>query len=225
VLGQKNKNFTWLIYVDPATDIKRFSILSDSPIAVELVLAEDYPAMMKDLVSRIRAASTPYVITSRMDNDDAISSIYIETIQEAFQAKDKLIINLNSGFDYHSQLHLLTRWNKRFRNGFMSLIEERSSARLFSVYGFPHWKPPAEATIHNCEGSAYWIYWRHGVNYSDQEKKGIPLYVKPDMSSFPPAVQAIPISFKNTTRYFLEWLPRVILRRIRKMISPGTPES
>lgn len=225
VLRQTQINFTWLIYVDPSTDLGRFTMLKDSPVTIELVFADDFPAMKKDIISRIRAASSPYVITSRMDNDDVISDMYIQTIQDAFQPKDKLIINLNSGFDYHSQLHLLTKWNKRFRNGFMSLIEASNAATIYSVYGFPHWKPPVEATVHNCEGPPYWIYWRHGINYSDQEKKGIPVFFKPDMAAFPPAVQAISISFKNATRYFLEWLPSMIKRRLRRITRPGEIES
>lgn len=225
VLRQTQTNFTWLIYIDPTTDMERFTFLKDSPVSIELISAEDFPAMKQDIIYRIRAASTPYVITSRMDNDDVISSLYIQTIQDAFQPKDKRIINLNSGYDYHSQIQLLTKWNKRFRNGFMSLTEATNAVTLYSVYGFPHWKPPVEATIHNCEGPAYWIYWRHGVNYSDQEKKGIPIFIKPDMSAFPPAVQSISISIKNTTRYFLEWLPGVIVRRIRRMTRSSEMES
>lgn len=225
VLAQTNVNFTWLIYVDPATNLSRFTFLKDSPIAFELIFVVDFPAMKEDIISRIRAASSPYVITSRMDNDDVISSMYIETIHDAFQPKDKLIINLNSGFDYHSRLQMLTKWNKRFRNGFMSLIEASNASTIYSVYGFPHWRPPAEATIHNCEGPPYWIYWRHEVNYSEQEMKGIPVFFKPDMAAFPPAVQAIPISLKNTTRYFLQWLPGMMKRRLRRLIRPGEIES
>ncbi|MDZ4748609.1 MAG: glycosyltransferase [Saprospiraceae bacterium] len=225
VLGQTNTNFTWLIYVDPTTDLERFTLLKDSPIAIELIFAEDFLAMKRDIISRIRAVSSPYVITSRMDNDDVVSSIYIQTIQDAFQQKDKLIINLNSGFDYHSQVHLLTKWNKRFRNGFMSLIEAQNAASIYSVYGFPHWKPPVDFAIHNCDGPPYWIYWRHGVNYSNQETKGIPVFIKPDMSAFPTAVRAITISFKNTTRYLLEWMPRVIKRRMIRWIRQSENES
>jgi hypothetical protein len=219
VIGQRNTNFEWLIYMDPSTSLDEFAHLTESTFPVHFIFATDYEDMIKDIRLRIVAAPSSFVITTRLDNDDVISSVFIETIQQSFQPRDKLIINLNAGYDYHSNIHLLTKWNRRYRNNFMSLVEDKNADRLYTVYGFPHWKPPAEAEIVNIEGQPYWIYWRHGMNFSDQEKRGIPVFSKPDPKLFSYTVSSISISWKNTLHYFAVWFPKMLKRRLSKIFT------
>lgn len=221
VLGQISKNFKWLIYFDPSTSLEEIAYMLHSRVPVEFILTKDYHSMVQDIIHRIREAPTPYVITSRMDNDDAISSIFIQSIQQAFIPVDKTIINANSGYVYDSAHRLLTRWNKRYKNQFLSIIEDKNADRLYTVYGFPHWKPPAEVSIINIQGPPYWIYWRHSDNFSDQQRTGIPMFTKNRLNTYPQAVQRIPISWKSTIAYAIQWLPKVIGRRLKNIFRSG----
>lgn len=219
VLAQSNNNFKWLIYFDPATPLEELGYVLEGRVPVEFIYTQDYPSMVLDIIDRIRAAPTPYVVTSRIDNDDAISSIFIQSVQDAFVPEDKTIINPNSGYIYESNNQLLTRWNKRFKNQFLSIIEHKDSGQVYSVYGFPHWKPPMEASIINIQGPPYWIYWRHSHNFSDQKRTGIPIFIKTKLRAYPTAVQSIPISWKFTLKYALHWFPKVVKRRLKNVFA------
>src|SRR5687768_2976076 len=80
VLEQVNKNFTWLIYLDhhtPRSILDQINFLCESAISTELIFIDDYSNLLKDLKEKIKQANSPYVITSRLDNDDIISRSFI----------------------------------------------------------------------------------------------------------------------------------------------------
>jgi len=225
VLKQTCTTFKWLIYFNPATSLEEIAYLKDDRIPVEFIFTEDFNSMVQDIAAKIKEAPTTYVICSRIDSDDAISSIYIEAIQNAFVPIDKTIINLNSGYIYESNNRLLTRWNQRFNNQFISLIEDKNSARIYTIYGFPHWKPPLEAHMVNIQGPPYWIYWRHSDNFSDQKRTGIPIFIKNGLSAYPLAVRKIPISWKTTVAYACHWFPRMFRRRLKLLFKSSEPNT
>jgi hypothetical protein len=222
VMEQTNTNFKWLIYFYPATPIDEIRYLLNGRVPVEFIFTEDFHSMLKDIEDKIRNASSHYVMTSRIDNDDAISGIFIQSIQNVYRPVDKTIINPNSGYIYEASNQLLTRWNKRYRNQFLSIIEHKHADILYTVYGFPHYKPPPEARIINIEGPPYWIYWRHSHNFSDQRRTGIPIFFKNKLKVYPIAVRTIPISWKNTASYAFLWFPEVLKRRLKNLFRVGS---
>src|SRR5688500_283747 len=217
VLEQVNKNFTWLIYLDrhtPVSILKQINFLNESEVSTEIIFIDDYDNLVQDLVRKIKQANSPYVITSRLDNDDSISRSFINDIQRAFRPLNGMIINFPKGYEYNIQQRVFTKWNRRFKNQFMSLIESCDADDVQSVYGFPHWKVPPTSSIVNIEQKPNWIYLGHHLNYSNLPITGIPLFVKPgELKLFPQAIRQAPISISNTLKYTLTWLPRVMKRR------------
>src|SRR5690606_20280404 len=57
---------------------------------------------------------TPFFITSRLDNDDALHYSYIHTVQSLAIAKNKTVIDLTKGY----QLHISNKMN--YANSFTS---------------------------------------------------------------------------------------------------------
>lgn len=221
VLEQTSTNFKWLIYFDPSTSLEELAYLQQGPVQVEFIFTADFSTMVMDIVGKIKDAPTRYVMCSRIDSDDAISSIFIEAVQKAFVPIDKTIINPNSGYIYESNNRLLTRWNQRVRNQFISIIEDTKSENIYSVYGFPHYKPPIESHIVNIQGPPYWIYWRHSDNFSNQRRTGIPIFIKNGLKTYPLAVRKIPISWETTFAYTCHWFPEMFWRRLKLLFKIG----
>jgi|SRR5687768_15659138 len=217
VLEQVNTKFTWLIYLNPDTPItimQQLEFLIKCNIKTELVFANDYEQMIKDIVGKIKNAPSPYVITSRLDNDDIISRFFIRDVQKSFKPHHSTIINFNSGFEYSTLDRVLKKWNTRHHNQFISIIEEKEAPEIHSIYGFPHWGLPRNSEIINISGQVYWIYLRHDLNYSGSAITGIPYFLKlKALDMFPLSMRRMPISFINTFQYATKWLPAMLKRR------------
>lgn len=217
VMEQTNKHFTWLIYLDhgtPQNITERIQFPEKDKITAELVFSKDFSMMLQDLVQKIKNSTTPYVITSRLDNDDIISKYFIDDIQRAFQPHHGMIINFTRGYEFNLRKHVLTKWNARFKNQFISIIEKRESNDIKSIYGFPHWRDPADSSILNIAGQPYWIYIGHQLNHSGLPITGIPFFSRPnDLNLFPVSIREIRLSFPQTIWYTLKWLPKVFRRR------------
>ena len=171
--------------------------------------------MIDDLIFKIKNAPTPFVITTRMDNDDIISSHFISQVQQSFIQQHNTIINLNAGYEYSVEDQVLKKWNTRFKNQFISLIEQSDNDSIQSVYAFPHWRLPEDAKVINVPGRPYWIYLIHELNYSGSKVTGIPVFIKPrHLKDFPLAVRKLKLSTIHTFRYGVKWFPKMVRRRL-----------
>lgn len=218
VLEQTNFNFTWIIYFHPdtpSTILKQLDLPSAN-FTTEIAFTKDYSSMMEDIVAKIKSATSPFVITSRLDNDDIIGRYFIRDIQNAFSPKHSTIINFTTGFEYSFLDGVLKKWNTRFNNQFTSIIEKKDDPEIHSIYGFPHWRLPQNATVINLDGQSSWMYLRHNLNYSGSVITGIPVFLKSkELQMFPASVREIPTSLINTLNYTVKWLPQVLRRRIK----------
>src|SRR5687768_15010598 len=80
VSGQSNKNFTWLIYCDVGTSeniIKRINNATKGIESVQLIPAPNFNEMLSHLRNLTGSGPTPFVITTRLDNDDGIGIHFI----------------------------------------------------------------------------------------------------------------------------------------------------
>lgn len=221
VLNQSNKNFTWLIYMNsntPASILDQMEYLKQNP-HINFIFLSDYPAMLNDIISRIKNVNTPFVITTRLDNDDIVSMYFIRDIQKLFRPVHQTMINFTAGFEYSILDCVLRKWNLRFNNPFSSLIEDKDSPSILSIYGFAHWQIPRSVEMINVRGESYWMYLRHELNYSGSVYTGIPIFLKlKQLDMFPDSVRSIPISWFNTIKYGVGWFPKVIKRRSKNSL-------
>lgn len=222
VVAQTEKNFIWLWYLAPETPVGFIQRITSFPLAsveVDIRYVRDYSDMLHDTQQYIRRLHTPFVITTRLDNDDIISQDFIARVQSSFLPQERTIINFLAGYEYGSRDHVLKRWNVRYMNQFISLIESTQAVDLLTIYQFPHWKIPARANIVNIGGSPYWIYLRHALNYSEQKINAIPVFRKSSpLARFPAFRADVPISFLHTLRYAIAWFPHMVTRRIRNVL-------
>lgn len=83
----------------------------------------DGPFLDSHIVSTVHdlgLADRTHLITSRVDNDDALASDFIETVQEQFDGQERLFIEFPRGIEYSNGDYYRKTWRS---NPFLSLIE------------------------------------------------------------------------------------------------------
>jgi Putative rhamnosyl transferase len=172
VRGQTNQNFKWLVYFDSETPgiykqkIEQYAAWENFvPIYVD---CEFNPEVNLRYVSNYLDNSTPYLITSRIDNDDSISKTFIQTIQDNFCEQELEFISFVYGYV----------WNQgklyRFKypsNPFLSLVERMpnsSSTSLKTVFCGHHSQMTSLGSLRSITDQVGWLQVVHGRNVSNR---------------------------------------------------------
>lgn len=128
VSGQLNQNFQWIVFFDvdtPDEYVKmintykeRFSLFVPCFVAS---MGEFFEAVKSEIKGRL-SAQTSYLITSRLDNDDALHHLYIDEVQKQFRPHNDIVLNFRKGcvFDVEKRC-LYAHTNES--NHFLSRIE------------------------------------------------------------------------------------------------------
>ena len=222
VLQQTKKNFTWMIFLDSNTDagyLKRLDKVLDQASNVQKIFVDDFHGMLSYLRDSIQQASTPYVMTSRLDNDDMISQDYIESAQNLFKPVHQMVLNFISGFELDLKNRYIKYWSDRPKNQFITLIEDKSKQNILSIYGFPHYSLPDDATLVDHGGGPKWIYTRHDYNYSAQKINARPVFSTNVLKDFP-SLSHWEISYVQTGLYVMRWFIKyaipILKRKLKK---------
>lgn len=226
VLQQSSNNFTWIIYFDrstPPSITDRISFFKNKSPNVIIAFVDDYPEMLSDISSKIKTTPEPFVITSRLDNDDLISNTFIADVQQSFLPEHNTIINFNAGYEFSIWDHVMKRWNNRPHNQFISLIEDTTKLSTGSIYSFPHWKAPQIGRVINIAGEPHWMYLRHENNYSGQAVRALPVFSRKNLAMFPEAIRQSKLSFFNSMIYTIRWIPVIAASKSKRIFSPKKP--
>lgn len=217
IAGQSEKNFKWIIYCDVNSserDIENIhkSVLSVPEASIRFV--SDFDHLLTDLKLLMQNVSTPYVITSRVDNDDGLGRQYIYQVQKHFVGKDKTIINLEGGILYDTENRILTEIKHGRRNHYGSLVEEIfPPENLVTVVGYPHDRPPESYPIVEVYQPYSWLKIIHSRNLSSRTN-GIPVLPAKVLAHYDIAKNNITISYKNTWKYMANRFLKIVQRNL-----------
>jgi hypothetical protein len=161
--AQTERQFTWLVFLDSGTpqwlkDIVE-TTMSDivHPVYVDGLFTAEYAA---DVVGRL--TKTPYVITTRVDNDDAISSDFVETIQREFTGQRLEFVNLVNGAQYFDEKVYLRPYT---RNPFVTLVESAQDGLPLTVFAKRHYEIDKVGPVRNVRTNhPMWLQVVHGEN-------------------------------------------------------------
>jgi hypothetical protein len=106
-----------------------------------------------------------YIITTRLDNDDALGIEFIETTQRAFSGQRFEFINLTNGY----VLNLNKDWLYKYEhpsNPFLSLIEDVEEFK--TVYCGDHGELLSTGKVKQLETKPLWLQVVHGRNQTNQ---------------------------------------------------------
>ena len=173
VKHQSNQNFTWLMFFDVETieeDRTRIKELEIEYPQFQPIFIRGTESFNDEVVNEVKKKSGiefSHVITTRLDNDDAIHEAFVQTIQDAFKGQDEALIDLISGYSlWTEELTLLARIDKPF-NPFVSLIE-RNHPGLTTVAtrNHDHWATYQNRLVLRRE--PLWMQVIHGGNQASQ---------------------------------------------------------
>lgn len=171
VKAQSNKHFTWLVFFDVTTPdafkekIAAYAADFDNfhPIFIN-GMDEFLPSITHEVGARL---SQPYVITSRLDNDDAWHQDFVQEIQAQFAEQDFLALDVVDG--YTMQVEPQVRLGKRshVHNPFISLIEKSDNfVTVWSRKRHGHWSKVK--ALKPLRGKRLWMSVIHEENKTNE---------------------------------------------------------
>ena len=145
VANQTNTNFEWLLFFDTTTDEdfkqELESLLRPHPNFKSFYVdgMDAFHPSIKNYITQ-DSKDVPYIITSRIDNDDCIHKDYISTIQEQFSAQDFMAIDVLKGYSLQISPEIMLGKKEHIFNPFISLIEKNDSPKTVWFSDHNMWK-------------------------------------------------------------------------------------
>ncbi|WP_417558562.1 glycosyltransferase [Mesoflavibacter zeaxanthinifaciens] len=138
VINQKNKNFYWVIFFDidtPKIFKGRIENLIRNHDFIDILYIDGIKAMNHSFNQYILEKlenTKDFIITSRLDNDDAIHQDFVGTIQKLAIPKNETVIDLRKGYqmDISENVYEYRNYLNSF-NPFISFIEVRNNLKLY----------------------------------------------------------------------------------------------
>jgi hypothetical protein len=104
----------------------------------------------------------PYIITSRIDNDDSVHKDFINEIQLQFKQQDYLVLDIIKGYSLQIRPTVMLGKKEHIFNPFMSLIEKNDDPKTIWYYHHNMWKK--ETRIKQVNHKRLWIAVIHEKN-------------------------------------------------------------
>ena len=168
VRAQTNTNFRWLVFFDtgtPAVFRKKIECYARwqnfIPHFVDHSMGvEEFAQMKRDVIFRGMPASD-YLISTSLDNDDAVSREYVAEVQRQFRGQDFEFINFTRGYALNKATGRLYR-KIDSSNPFVSLIERVEGFK--TVWVASHTQLASWGTIRQVDTKPMWLQVIHGRN-------------------------------------------------------------
>lgn len=195
VRAQLNQNFKWIVFFDSQTPqafkdkVKEYSKWQNFiPVYVdgEFTNQINQSTLMNHLTSGVE-----YLITTRLDNDDAVCKDFVQIVQNNFHEQDSEFINLAYGYVWKDgKLYSF----KYLNNPFMSLIEKinKLKAEEFkTILCKEHTQLSSIGQIQQIKTQPAWLQVVHEKNVSNRIR-GIRQPIKKLGDRFAISVEDVP---------------------------------
>lgn len=165
VIGQKNTNFKWLVYFDTTTPDSIKEHIHRLSAAHPLFhpqfcngMDEFLPAIKRDLST----SDKPYIITTRLDNDDCIADSFVDHVQRSFESQSYLALDFVKGWTLRIDKPCQLGYKIHAFNPFMSLIETNKNPETIWSKGHTEWK--REKRLQQNSTDPIWMSIIHSEN-------------------------------------------------------------
>jgi hypothetical protein len=166
VRSQTSANFDWVVFCHPGMPAAMRERIQDlcawkafRPIYFSSVFDQ---AMVRAAISDLLPGFS-HVITTRLDNDDAISRTFVETLQKNFTGQDLEFLNFTNGYIWHEGG---IYFGQNLSNPFISLVERVENYR--TVYCGNHTELDQVGPVVQIAEPAAWLQVVHGRNLSNE---------------------------------------------------------
>ena len=168
VKEQSASNFCWLVHFDSRTPeavlVQFKEFVAGLPVVVVLV-DPDGPPLRESACAAITEQllpATKWVLTSRVDNDDAIAADYLLRVQKALSGKSSAFATLSNGYEWNG-VGLYTR--RYPLSPFVNRIE--AVAEFQTVWEVSHRRVATLGEWLRIDGPPAWLQVVHGENISN----------------------------------------------------------
>lgn len=222
VLNQSCKSFIWLLYFDEDTpeefnyfinELESFSFIN---ICYSKGI-EDFNLNYIEEVKKRTEKSVKWILTTRIDNDDALHRDAIKIIQESLVKKNGFLISLASGYMLNITERTLSHYYYPM-SPFITLVEEHNN-EIKGIFEKGHTKYETlrlfifkeiwlEYFNRKARMSRFilkkplWIQTVHGENVSNDFYRGLPVIRKKDLEDFSINYPTNKLSIKIIGKYF-----------------------
>lgn len=142
ICGQICKDFGWIVLFDSTTPTHYKEKIADykkkCPQLIPVFVEPEQGRYFADIFRRevIKRQSAKRVITTYLDNDDALNVRFVEDIQKrALALNDGTFINYTHGYQFYTDYNYMMKVCNR-RNHFMSVVETGNPTLLKTVYNY-----------------------------------------------------------------------------------------
>ena len=167
VTHQTNKNFEWLIYFDASTSEKykeEINNLVKMHPFIKVFYIDGMPNFLNEIKIYLSNLNNkkPYLITSRIDNDDCIHKDFIDEVQKQFNKQDFLALDHTDGYTLQIEPKIILGKKEHIFNPFISLIEKNENPKTVWHYVHNMWKK--EPRLIHITNKRLWLSIIHGKN-------------------------------------------------------------
>jgi hypothetical protein len=215
VAAQSLSSFSWLVFFDINTPIqykKRFSYITES-VNMKPIYVKDYNDIKIALKREIKP-ETEYLVTTNLDNDDAIAENFIEIIQSNLKEEEVYLMNFLMGY-MMSDRGLFMR--EYFSSPFHTLCEQVSDEPItcFDItHRFLFELQEKGVSLYQIICEPTWLQIIHGSNVRNKiEANAVPIFGLKNLTRF--HIQALPfqvgrssIDPSNRTSAAFAWLKK-----------------
>jgi len=162
--GQASAQFRWVVFFDAASprwlkdQIESYGSLM-TPIYIDGVATD---AVIARRIAEAGLASSEYLVTTRLDNDDALARTHLAYVQREFRRQEREFVAFPLGMQYFRG-HLYTVcWRA---NPFLSLIERvQNHNRFTTVFCVPHYRVRESGDLRLLIRGPQWLQVLHSSN-------------------------------------------------------------
>jgi hypothetical protein len=166
VKAQTCGNFVWVIFCDPDIPqafLERIRSYSRWETLRPIFFRNVFEQGMARAAVTGLARGHSHLITTRLDNDDAICRTFVESVQRNFHSQEFEFLNFTNGYIWNEGRVLS---GSHASNAFISLVER--TADYSTVYCGNHMELDRVGPVVQIATPAAWLQVVHGRNLSNQ---------------------------------------------------------
>lgn len=164
IKNQTNQNFKWIVVFDHTTPERFRSIIDhyNENYKNFFPIYTDHSSHLKEIINEI-VSDSEYLISTRIDNDDAFHKNTIKIIQKQFKGQNFDFVNLLKGYildTIKNKIYLA----KEDSNPFITLIEKKMGCHFKTVFSVNHKAAGRLGKIKQVKRGIYWLRTIHDRN-------------------------------------------------------------
>ncbi len=170
VMGQTDQDLVWFVFFSDRTPepfLSRIREIEASYPPFKAVFLQDGEKQVRRYRSEVARSLTPadtHVITTRLDNDDALHKTYVQRMRAEFHGQDDEVVNFLNGVQYEMEAGIVVSLRKK-SNPFIGRIEKVRNGQVDTVLGVMHYEAEEKCVLRDVDDPCpVWLQLIHSGN-------------------------------------------------------------